>query len=123
VTDTTLLLTGLASAGLLAVGGLALVAPSRLSKSYGVPVDDRNALAYVRATGARDFALGGIFAANVCLQDSRSLLILSVAGVALALSDFAIAYTWARRFQSEHLAHLGGAFGFAVISALLARSI
>jgi hypothetical protein len=123
VNDLALFLCGLASIGLLAVGALALLSPSRLSRSYGVPVADRASLSYVRATGARDAIVGIIFAASVYLHDALLLLILAIAGFALSLGDFVIAYSFARGFHSEQIAHIVGAIGFIAIAALLAPSI
>jgi hypothetical protein len=119
VTELPLLLCGLASALLIVVGVLALVAPQRLSKSFGAAVSERSALAFVRATGARDLALGAVFGAAVFLQDSLMLLVLALAGFALAFADFAIAYSTAGRFRAEHAAHVVGMIGFAVIVAVL----
>lgn len=121
--ELTLVLCGLAAAGLLAVGILALLLPQRLSRSYGVPVKGAPAIDWVRATGARDTALGLIFASAVYLRDHRTLLILCLAGLALSLADFAIAFGAAnKRVRSEHGAHIGGAIGFAVLVILLAQA-
>ena len=123
MSDLPLFLCGLTSIGLLAIGSLALLSPSRLSRSYGVPVADPAACAYVRATGARDFIIGCIFGANVYLHDALVLFILALAGLALSLADFAIAFTFARGFHSEHVAHLGGAVAFIIIAVLLAPAL
>jgi hypothetical protein len=123
MSDLPVWLCALAAIALLAVGTLALAVPNVLSRSYGVPARDPVALAYVRATGARDVIIGAVLAANVYLQDALVLLILAAAGLLLSLADFAIAFAFARGFRSEHLAHLIGAVGFIVIIALLAPAI
>lgn len=123
MSDLPVFLCALASVLLLAVGALALISPQRLSRSYGVPVSQPTAIAYVRATGARDLILGAVFAANVYLQDTLVLLILCVAGVALSLADFLIAFSFARSFRSEQIAHIVGFLGFIVIAILLAPSM
>ncbi len=117
-----LTLCGLAAAGLLTVGVLAIFQPERLSRSYGVPVRSANSIAFVRATGVRDLLLGLILASNVYLKDAIALVLLCTAGLVLALADFSIAYTTAKRLHSEHGAHIGGALGFAVLIVLLLRS-
>lgn len=117
--DLPIFLCTLAAVMLIAVGALALISPERLSRSYGVPVSQLAALAYVRATGARDLTIGAIFAANVYLHDPLVLFVLALAGIALSLADFLIAFTFARGYRSEQLAHIAGIAGFIVIAALL----
>lgn len=117
--DLPIFLCALAAVMLIAVGALASVLPERLSRSYGVPVAQPPALAYVRATGARDLTIGAVFAANVYLHDALVLFVLAIAGIALSLADFVIAFTFARGFRSEQFAHAAGVAGFAVIAALL----
>jgi hypothetical protein len=119
VSSLALSLCGLAAAGLVVVGILALVTPKRLSRSYGVPVKEAGAIVYVRAVGARDLMLGVILASNVYLKDSVVLIVICAAGLLLSLADFFFALTAAQRLRSEHGAHLGGAIGFAVLLALL----
>ncbi|MDP9024931.1 MAG: DUF4267 domain-containing protein, partial [Candidatus Eremiobacteraeota bacterium] len=103
---------------------LALLAPMRLARSYGVPVRDAAATAFVRATGARDIILGSIFAVNVYLRDPRMLLVLCIAGLSLSLTDFTIAFLHAgKTIRSEQGAHIGGAIGFIVLIVLLAHDI
>ena len=116
-----LTLCGLATIGLISVGILALIAPERLSRSYGVPVKTPSSFAFVRATGVRDLILGGIFAVNVYLKDGIGLLTLCVAGLIIALADFLIAFTTSKRVHSEHGAHIGSAIGFVVLIVLLTR--
>lgn len=117
--EVALKLCGLASVGLLAVGVLALISPRRLARSYGVDVRDRAALVWVRATGARDAALGIILAFIAFRQDLIEILVLCVIGLALSITDFFLAVSFARRLRSEHGAHLGGAIAFLVIIILL----
>ena len=117
--DLAIVLCRLAAIALASIGVLALIAPERLARSYGIEVHERAALAFVRATGARDVLIGLILAGAAYLQDAIVLAGLCIVGVLLSLADFAIAFTFARRFRSEHLAHIGGAVGFALITALL----
>ena len=115
-------LCGLAAIGLLSVGILALLSPERLARSYGVPVKDRGSLAYVRSTGVRDLILGLVFLTMIGLRDGIAMLVLCIAGIVLSLADFSIAFSTAKRLHSEHGAHIGGAIGFIVLTALLLRS-
>ncbi|MDE2483489.1 MAG: DUF4267 domain-containing protein [bacterium] len=117
--DTTFLLCTLAAIGLGAIGVLALLAPERLARSYGVPVTERAALAFVRATGVRDILIGAIVAGATYLHDALTLAALAVIGFVLSVADFTIAFSFERRFRTEQLAHVGGAVGFAVLFALL----
>jgi hypothetical protein len=48
--------------GLVAVGFGALSAPRRSAAVYGILLDDRRALAFIRAMGVRDLAIGGLLA-------------------------------------------------------------
>jgi hypothetical protein len=109
----------LAAVGLISIGLLALVAPRRLSRSYGAEVDDDSAYVFVRATGVRDLIIGAIFAATLTRNDARMLLYLCGAGFALSIADLLLAAAYARGFRSEHLAHAGGAAGFAIIAIAL----
>jgi hypothetical protein len=119
VFDVALKLCYLAAPGLVAVGVLALVSPRRLSRSYGVEVRDRASLVWVRATGIRDVAFGLVLAYIAFHQDFIEVLFLCVLGFVLAVADFFLAITFARRLRSEHGAHLGGAIAFLVIIILL----
>ena len=116
--DVALKLSGLASFGLFAFGALALISPRRLARSYGVETRDRAALVWVRATGVRDMALGIILAYVAFTQAVTEILVLCVIGLALSLTDFFLALTFAGRLRSEHGAHLGGAIAFLAIIIL-----
>ena len=120
--DIALTLCGLAAVGLLAVGVLALLSPTRLSRSYGVEVHDRAALVWVRAAGVRDIILGVMLAISAYLDDTAIVMALCAGGLVLSLADFTLALTFARRIRSEHGAHIGGAIAFIVIIALFAQS-
>jgi hypothetical protein len=109
----------LAALGLVGVGALALFSPRRLSRSYGVEVRDRASLVWVRAAGARDIAFGLILAFIAFHQEFEEILFLCILGFVLAIVDFLLAVTFAHRFRSEHVGHLGGAVAFLVIIVLL----
>jgi hypothetical protein len=119
VYDVALKLCILAAVGLVAVGALALFSPRRLARSYGVEVRDRASLVWVRATGVRDAGLGLILAYIAYHQEFIEILFICAVGFVLAITDFLLAVTFARRLRSEHGAHLGGAIAFLVIIVLL----
>lgn len=120
--DVALKLCGLAAIGLLAIGVLALISPQRLSRSYGVEVNESPSFVWVRATGARDIVLGALLAAATIVDDTTLLLVLCAAGLVLSLTDFTLAFAFARRLRSEHGAHLAGAIAFVVVIVLIVQS-
>jgi len=114
---------GLAAAALAGIGLFALFAPGRLARSYGVPVDHGASRAFVRTTGVRDAVIGALLAFGVLTRDARLLQVIAISGLAISLADLTIAWQFAHGFRRAHLAHLGGAVGFAVIIALLRASV
>ena len=113
-------LSAFAGAAFICIGIFALVLPDRLSREYGVPVTGRGALAFVRATGARDVALGIIVLAATVANAELLLRVTVATGCFVALGDFALAYDGAeRRIRPQQITHLAGAIGFAVILLLL----
>lgn len=101
-----LLASGLGSA-FVALGAGGVLAPRFSSRCFGVPVDDASALAYVRATAARDLIFGVLILAAQDDEDALGRLFFwtSFAGVADAL-----AVARARGIRPVHVVHLGGAF-------------
>ena len=101
-------------AGLVTVGTGALIAPSLLSRVFGLPSDDPTAQAYMRAAGARDLILGAIvltsFGDRPALR--RTLAWASLIGLADAYAVFAV-----RGPVLQHAAHVGG-FAALALSAL-----
>lgn len=106
--------------GLLSVGVAALASPRRLSRLYGLPVSEPNALGFVRACGLRDLALGGVLLAVVASGDLRAMLYVAVSCLLLSAADFLVVWTASgRRLRPEHAAHLGGFAACAALVALL----
>jgi hypothetical protein len=73
----------------LGIGGAALRWPQASTRSYGVPNDDPDAHAYVRAAAARDLVMGG-FVLWAALANDRAamqagLLVCTIAPLADAL--------------------------------------
>jgi hypothetical protein len=109
-----------AGAGLLVVGVLGVVLPAPLAHSFGVPLKDRSATVFVRATGVRDAALGAILIAASRAGASHVLLVAVIACLAISLADFTNAFLGAGRvLHRQHVVHVGGAALFAAILALL----
>ncbi len=101
----------------LALGAGAVAAPRFSAGQYGVPSDDPDALAFVRATGARDALLGALIAASLHDRPAlrRALAWSSLAG----LADAAILL--ARRGpRPQHAVHLSG-FAALALAALALR--
>jgi hypothetical protein len=101
----------------LALGTGAVVAPRFSAGQYGVPSDDRDALAFVRATGARDALLGALILAS---RGERPALRRTMAWSSLVgLADAGILL--ARRGpRLQHAVHLGG-FAALALAALALR--
>ncbi len=101
----------------LAIGGGAVVAPRFSARQYGLPSEDAAALAFVRATGARDALLGGLILAS---RGDRAGLRRTLAWSSLVgLADAGIVF--ARRGpQLQHAVHLGG-FAALALAALALR--
>lgn len=110
---------GAAAAGLIALGGCALVAPARMSAGYGVPAATPGGRSFVRATGARDLALGLLLAGFIARAERASteatLLVLAL----LAAADFSIAASAKPRSTQALAVHGGGAVSLVLIRSAL----
>jgi hypothetical protein len=114
----------IAAAGLVVVGILAQVAPKLLARNYGLAVEAPYAIGFVRAAGARDRFLRFMLGAAIATSSLTMDFAFAIGGLALSLADLAISfYTGGRRVRPELGAHIAGAVLFAVILALLARSL
>lgn len=112
----------LAVAGLTGIGVGAVLAPVMLSRLYGAAVDDPNAIVFVRAAGIRDVLLAGVLAFAQARAFAPVVHVALAAGGLLALGDFGLtlqAAGW--HVRREHLTHLGGFVGFAIIAFLAMR--
>jgi hypothetical protein len=102
-------LAGASAAGLIGVGALGLVFPQPLARGFGIPAQDRDAIAFVRATSVRDVAIGAILLAAV-LRGNRQMLSASlIAGVGISAADF---------LNARRPVHLAGGALFAIILGL-----
>jgi hypothetical protein len=112
------LLTVLGAVSVLGIGGAALLWPRQATRSYGIAKDGRNALAYVRATAARDLAMGA-FVLWAALAGDRRAVEAGLGACALApLADFLIVAE--RRGAVPQLAiHASGVAGILVTLAIV----
>ena len=109
-----------AAAGLLAVGALGVAFPVPLAQSVGVPLNDKSAVVFVRATGVRDLALGAVLLAASLRGAGGVLLVGIIACLAISIADFVNAFFGGDRvLHRQHVVHIGGAALFAAILALL----
>lgn len=114
------ILADVAGAGLVAVGGLGVAFPTPLAQSFGMPLRDKAAVVFVRATGVRDLALGAVLLAASLRGAGDVLLVGVIACLVISLADFANAFFGADRvLHRQHVVHIGGAALFAAILALL----
>ena len=104
---------------LIVIGIYALVAPHRLGRGYGVPVEGHGAAGFVRATGVRDIAFGVALAASAYFHSMSLLIVLAVAGIVVSIVDFAIVWHHghARRLHAAHAVHASGVVAFILIIA------
>jgi hypothetical protein len=108
------------AAVLVGVGIYALVAPKQLGRHYGVAVEGHDAQGYVRATGARDIALGVILAATAYFHLLVLLIVVAVVGVAVSIADSWIVWHHghARRLHPAHAIHASGIIAFILVIAM-----
>lgn len=114
------ILSDVAGGGLLAVGALGIAFPNPLAHSFGMPLNDKSSVVFVRATGVRDVALGAVLLAASLRADADVLLVAVIACLTISLADFLNAFFGAGRvLHRQHVVHVGGAALFAAILALL----
>jgi Domain of unknown function (DUF4267) len=112
---------------IVAVGCAALSAPRQAAALYGIVLDDRRALAFIRAMGARDLVIGGLLAmiALQCPVGAFGWALCLTAVVALA--DYVVVAADRRAVPSgaaaraidPRLLHAMGAVGFVLAGTLL----
>ncbi len=118
------ILVALVIVSLVAIGVGGVVAPRIASAQYGIVLDDRRALGFVRAMAARDLVIGGLLAI-VALEGSSNALGWAVALTALiALVDLVVVTadrrtTPAPGIDRARALHAGGAVGLVLLGAAL----
>ena len=100
---------GAAGSAIIATGALGLAYPREAGRGFGIPAEDDAAVAYVRAVGARDVAIGAILLAASLRRKHKALRIAAAAGCAVSLSDF---------ITTRRPIHAAGAAFFAVLALL-----
>jgi hypothetical protein len=98
-----------AAAALIAIGSTALARPRRSSRQFGIGTDHPDAIAFVRALGARDLALGLVLLSVEGSAGRRALGWTSLLG----LCDAAIGLG-ARGPRPQQLLHVGGFLALAL---------
>jgi hypothetical protein len=106
----------------LGIGASALVWTQKATRTYGIPSDDLDAQAYVRAVAARDLVMGLIV---LKLSSGSSLDALKAALLSCAvapIADFVLAKQ--RRGNIPQLAiHASGVVGIATVWGLLTAGL
>jgi len=112
---------------LVAVGFGALWAPRRGAALYGIVLEDRRALAFIRAMGARDLVIGGLLAV-IAFQRRSGLLGWGLCLTAMvALADYIVVAADRRlaisgapaRAMDTRVLHAMGAVGLVFAGGLL----
>ena len=82
----------LGALAVLGIGGSALRWPEKSTRTYGIPNDDADTHAYVRATAARDLVMGG-FVLWAAIANDRPAMKAGLLVCSLApLADLLLAY-------------------------------
>lgn len=121
------ILATLVAMGLVAIGVGALFAPRMSCAQYGIVLDDPRALAFVRAMGVRDLALGLVFGLLIHVQARETLVWAIVAITPIALLDFVVVTADRRAsvpasrpgFGRAPALHAGGALGLLATAGVL----
>jgi hypothetical protein len=112
------LLTVLGAVSVLGIGGAAMVWPRQATRTYGIPKDGPNALAYVRATAARDLVMGAFVLWGALAGDRRAV----EAGLGVCtfapLADFLIV-AHRRGAVPQLVLHASGVAGILVTLAIV----
>jgi hypothetical protein len=118
-------LSALVALSFLALGIGSYAAPTALAENYGLPVSNATEIAYLRALGTRDFALGLLVAGFLRSAGNRDALRSALAVSALvAAGDFAAVFATRGPAAKAALAIHGGGFaGLLIIRELVAREV
>ena len=112
----------LAGAGFLLIGIAAIAQPAILSHLYGLYVHEKNGRGFVRATGARDAALGALLIA-FSFTSPIGVLTTLLAGAVVALADFFIVWRTSTAVERVLFAHLFGLVALAVTATIVGMSL
>lgn len=119
------ILSAIVALSLVLIGTGAIVAPRVSAAQYGIVLDDPRALAFIRAMGVRDLAIGVLFALLLQTQARDVLAWSMIAVVPIAATDLLVV-TWDRRatgsargLDRARLLHAAGAIGLLATAAVL----
>jgi len=120
------ILAALAAGLLVGVGAAALVAPRAAMAQYGIVVDEPRALAFVRAMGVRDLALG-VLVALLASTGSRELVAwalwaaapIAVVDCIVVTADRPATVAPGRTRLAARLLHAGGAIGLLLAGGVV----
>ena len=122
-------LSALVAVTLVAIGTGAIVAPGKAAAQYGIALDDPRALAFIRAMGVRDLAIGVLFGL-LLRADARELLAWSTLAIMpIAAIDFLVVIRDRRATGVFHgldrppLLHAAGGLGLLVTAVVLYAGI
>ena len=111
----------LGAVGVLCIGAAALRWPRQSTHSYGIPAEDPDTLAYVRAAAARDLVMGGMVLWSAVANDVPAMRAGLAMCVIAPLADVVLAAE--RRGAIPQLAiHASGIAGIAAALALTSRA-
>jgi hypothetical protein len=104
----------------LAIAGVAgILWPERGERLYGAPPSGGEAHGFVRAAAVRDVVIAVILGAAAYVADVPVMVVVAIAGIALAACDAAIAYhASGKRWHRGHGVHLAGIVAFVLVLAM-----
>jgi hypothetical protein len=85
-----LALAGLVALSLIGIGCFALVAPGASAQQYGIVLEERRALAFLRAMGVRDLVVGVLLLLLVAAGQHELLALGMAASAAIAVLDYVV---------------------------------
>jgi len=112
------ILAGLGAISVLGIGASALARPRQSTSTYGIPSDDDNTLAYVRAVAARDLVMGAFILWAATANDRKAMEFGLAASVMAPAADLILARQ-RRGNIPQLLIHGAGIIGVCATWALL----
>ena len=96
------MIAALLALGALVTGSLAILAPRRAAKAFGLPLTQHAFAPYMQALGARNFALGLILGALLSKENRASLAVVVLSLSLTAVVDAALTRNAARNAFLVH---------------------
>lgn len=113
---------GLGGIAVLGIGAAALTWPRRSTSTYGIPADDADTLAYVRAIAARDLVMGAFVLWAAVANDRPAMEVGLAASVIAPAADFILARQ-RRGNVPPLLIHVAGVIGVSTTWALVRAGV